>query len=105
MPWAWYIGGQWCYSPRRLTVFQTVAIPRLTLHISGSAAGLAFAVACSLLLSTASCISRYMGSELAHLQRTEFGEICLCQKLERGQAFVSLSLPALFAFVGSLSQM
>lgn len=34
-----------------------------------------------------------MGSELAHLQRTEFGAISVCQKLERVQA---LFLPALF---------
>lgn len=54
MLWAWYIEGEWCCSPRRLTVFQTVVIPQLKLDISGSAARLSFAVPCSLLLSTAS---------------------------------------------------
>lgn len=42
-----------------------------------------------------------MGSELARLQRTEFGEVSLCQKFERGQAFVSL--PAFFVCFCSIS--
>lgn len=103
MTWAYALGRS-CCSARRLIVFQTLAIPSLKLDISGSAAGLSFADPCSLFLSAVSWMNRCMGSELARLQRTEFGEVSLCQKFERGQAFVSLCLPPLFAFVASLSQ-
>lgn len=49
-----YIGSQWSCSPRRLTVFQFIAILLLKLHISGSTARLSFTVSSSLLWSTAS---------------------------------------------------